>query len=134
VALIRETGSAPSSCASAPATPAATHTGPAKPAATLSVRGPAYAKTFEVARCTPAGEIGVDLAATASGGFTLRLTASDGTGTLVIGGGSEEDGVDLRGTANELSLGDAGDVRGSGVFTPPPSGAGADFTIAGRCI
>ncbi len=133
VALIRETGSAPSSCASTPATPAATHTGPATPAATLSVRGPAYSKTFEVARCTPTGETGVDLAATASGGSTLRLKVSDGKGTLVIGGGSEEDGLDLRGAVSQLSVGDAGDIRGTGVFTPPPSGAGADFTIAGRC-
>jgi peptidoglycan hydrolase-like protein with peptidoglycan-binding domain len=133
VALIREGEFRPSSCASTPATAAATHTGPAKPAATVSVRGPSYDKTFEVVRCTPKGETGVDLAATGSGGFTLRINVSGGQGTLVIGGGSEQDGIRLRGAVDELSVGDAGDIRGSGVFTPPRPDGPADFTIAGRC-
>ena len=133
ISLIREGEFAPSSCASTPATPAATHTGPPVPPATITVSGPSYSKTFEVTKCTPMGETGATLNGTASGGFTIKLVVPSRTGTLTIAGGNEQDSIDLSGAVKELSVGDAGDLRGRGVFTPPPSGAGAGFTIAGRC-
>ena len=118
ISLVREGEFAPSSCASTPATPAATHTGPSEPAATITVSGPAYSKTFEVTKCTPKGETGATLNGTASGGFTITLVVPSRTGTLTIGGGNEQDGINLTGAVRELSVGDAGDLRGRVVFTP----------------
>lgn len=118
----------PSSCAGRLPTPAATETGSTPPTATVTVKGPQYAKTFEVTSCKSTGETGVSLTGGASGGFTVSLTATNGKGKLAISGGNESDGVNLSGDVSQLQVGDAGDIRGSGTFTT--QGA---FTVVGRC-
>lgn len=129
-ALATAYASRPASCGSTTAAPDATATAPST-GTTVTVQGPSYGpKTFEVATCTNAGETDIDLTATAAGGFTLTMEAENGTGTIALAGGNEQDGIRLNGTITSLSVGDAGDIRATGTFTD--SGR-PRFVVVGRC-
>jgi peptidoglycan hydrolase-like protein with peptidoglycan-binding domain len=124
----------PASCESKPARPSATAAAPTGTGATITVSGPGYTKTFEVASCSEDGEgANLKLAAAAAGGFSLTLTGNGRSGNLAISGGSEQDSIDVSGAVSTLSVGDAGDIRGEGKFSAASGFDNPAFTIAGTC-
>jgi hypothetical protein len=113
-------------------TPTAGTTAVAGP--TVTVSGPSYDKTFDVTACANAGETDLQLTGSGSGGISLAVQAKDGTGTVSITGGDEQDGVALDGVIDTLSVGDAGDISATGAFSEKSLGSSdTAFTISGSC-
>ena len=113
---------------SAPASPTESPT-TAGPGTTVDVKSASYSKTFTVTDCTPTqgGNTGVVLDGTSDAGATLRVEAPDGTGTIKIGGGSEQDAIELSGKVSKATVSDAA-VTVSGSF-----GGGETFMLTGYC-
>jgi peptidoglycan hydrolase-like protein with peptidoglycan-binding domain len=99
---------------------------------TVDVSSPSYAASFTVRSCDNPTETTLTLTAENESSAELTLQATDGTGTLSIDGGTEEDGIILQGAVASVTVGDAGDVTATGTFQGANL-AGEAFTLSGSC-
>ncbi|MBX3287131.1 MAG: hypothetical protein KF703_17420 [Actinobacteria bacterium] len=114
-------------------TAAATTEAPSTPSGgTVSLSAADYSKSFTVQSCTNPTESTLSLTATASGGLTLTIAATDGSGTLAVTGGDEQDGINLSGTVTSVGVGDDGSIQVSGSMSSG-SEPSEPFTLTGSC-
>lgn len=100
--------------------------------ATANVSSASYNQSFELSSCSLNADLS-NLAITGtSGNLSLSADATEGTGTLAIDGGDEEDGVTLNGEITSVEIGADRSFSASGQFGDP-SLVGETFSFAGSC-
>ena len=93
--------------------------------ATLS--GASISNSFTIGSCTSSDETSIQLQGEVNN-IALTVSASAGSGTISVSGGTEEDGIELSGTVTSVTVGDTGDFTVQGTFT----GEGS-YTLTGSC-
>ena len=102
-------------------------------AGSASVVSPNYENTFTVDSCSLNADVSnISLTGSTAAGLTLTINATEGTGTLGIAGGTEEDGITLNGDVEAVSIAADRSFDLSGTFGPP-NDAGDDFEVSGSC-
>jgi hypothetical protein len=97
-----------------------------------SLRSPNYSKTFALSNCSLNADLSnVSLRGSADG-MSLAVDATEGRGTLSVSGGTEQDGVNLRGTVTRVRITPARAFTVGGTFRGA-NDAGQAFTVAGTC-
>lgn len=98
-------------------------------AAQVTISSDVLDATYDVQSCDNPSESDLELSAEDAGtGIALSVSVQDGSGTIHIEGGDEQDGILLDGTVDSLEVGDAGDIVASGSFD-----TGESFELSGSC-
>lgn len=108
-------------------------------AASATLSSPGYGPIdFTIGKCSSAGESDIELQAEVNN-MTLLVDADQadyseaaGAGTLDVDGGTESDGITLKGRVESVTVGDAGDFTVTGTFEAPNL-EGEEFTLTGSC-
>ena len=97
-----------------------------------SLDSPDYVKTFTLDSCSLNADVeNISLRGSADG-LTLAVDATQGTGTLGVAGGDEQDGITLNGDVEAVSIAADRSFDLSGTFGPP-NFAGEPFSVSGSC-
>ncbi len=99
---------------------------------TVTLTSASYNASFTVQTCTNNGETDLVLTGENSNSLQISVNVPNGSGSLGVTGGTEEDGITLNGNVTSLQVGDAGNISASGTFTGANL-AGEDFTLSGSC-
>ena len=108
-------------------------------AASATLSSPGYGPIdFIIGKCSSAGESDIELQAEVNN-MTLLVDADQadyseaaGAGMLDVDGGTESDGITLKGRVESVTVGDAGDFTVTGTFEAPNL-EGEEFTLTGSC-
>lgn len=85
--------------------------------------------SFALQSCENPDESTLGLVAENDASIVLTIDAANGSGTVTVRGGTEQDGLDLQGTITSITVGDTGDVTVNGTF----AGSNEAFTVTGSC-
>jgi peptidoglycan hydrolase-like protein with peptidoglycan-binding domain len=97
-----------------------------------SLDSPDYVNTFTLDSCSLNADVGNISLRGAADGLTLTVDATQGTGTLGVAGGDEQDGITLNGDVEEVSIAADRSFDLSGTFGSP-NFAGEPFSMSGSC-
>ena len=108
-------------------------------AASATLTSPGYGPVeFAIGACSSSGESDIELQAEVDN-MTLLVDADQadyseaaGAGTLDVDGGTESDGITLKGRVESVTVGDAGNFTVTGIFDAPNL-EGEEFTLTGSC-
>ena len=119
-------------CQEAPQTTDTTASDPSAPAATAQLAAPSYSKQFTVTSCSLNADVSnISLRGTGAP-LSLAVDATQGTGTLGVTGGDEQDGITLNGNVSSVQISADREFTVQGTFTAP-NFAGEGFTLTGAC-
>lgn len=108
-------------------------------AASATLSSPGYGPVdFVIGKCSNSGESDIELQAEVNN-MTLLVDADQadyseaaGAGTLDVDGGTESDGITLKGRVETVTVGDVGNFTVTGTFEAPNL-EGEEFTLTGSC-
>ena len=97
-----------------------------------SIDSPDYVKTFTLDSCSLNADVENISLRGGADGLTLAVDATQGTGTLGVAGGDEQDGITLNGDVEAVSIAADRSFDLSGTFGSP-NFAGEPFSVSGSC-
>lgn len=102
------------------------------PETSASLESGSYSGSFALGSCSVNADVSNISLRGQADNISLAVDATEGTGSLAVAGGTEQDGIELNGDVTAVQIADDGSFTVTGTFTEP-NFAGEDFTLSGSC-